>query len=90
MVADDSRTMEFPGGKIMDGYWHTFILHLGKLQESKNEVAIYINCDLVGKPQIITSRLGKTFNKKALSLAQLRVGQSGLITSPKPLLVGSF
>ncbi|XP_022106207.1 cartilage oligomeric matrix protein-like [Acanthaster planci] len=86
MVGDNSRTLEFPSVKTMDGSWHTVIVHLSKLQESKNEITLYIDCDPVGKPQVITSRLGRAFNKKALNLAQLRVGQSGLITSPKPLL----
>ena len=90
MLGDDSSSLEFSGVKIIDGSWHTFILHLGKLKENKNEVTLYIDCDLAGKPQSLSGRIGRTFNKKALNLAQMRVGQSGLITSTKPLMVSSI
>ena len=91
MVGDESTTMDFPDVKIMDGQWHTFVLHLHNLQEQTNKVDLYVDCNVIGKQQtIIEGRLGKTFNKKALNLAQMRVGQSGLITSPKPLLVSPF
>ncbi|XP_033634735.1 cartilage oligomeric matrix protein-like [Asterias rubens] len=85
MIGEDSRTMEFLDVKLTDGQWHTFILHFHELKNPYNEMSLYVDCDVVGKPQTLAGRLGKTFNKKALNLAKMTVGQGGLVTSPKPL-----
>ena len=87
MIGEDSRTMEFLDVKLTDGQWHTFILHFHELKNPYNEMSLYVDCDVVGKPQTLAGRLGKTFNKKALNLAKMTVGQGGLVTSPKPLQV---
>ena len=70
------RQVYFSNVPIVDGAWHTILLHFHTTRTS-SEVVLYIDCSWFGQITL-EDRLGRVFTRQLIESAELRLGMAGI------------